>query len=152
MLDGFDHTDRLVSDNVAERVLPVGMDVTGGPAAMTIELCLNACQAQSYTFAGLEYSDECYCGNTVPPTLATDGRCNMVCDGNNEEICGGPNGLTVYQYGASSGGSTSTSTTTATGSTTSTSTTTSSTSTSTGAIGPLTTGLPSPWTYQGCWV
>jgi hypothetical protein len=45
------------------------------------------------------------CGDAVGNggTLSTDGSslCDMPCNGNSAEICGGPNGLTVYQYGSS---------------------------------------------------
>jgi WSC domain len=43
---------------------------------------------------------ECFCGNTLAAgsVAATDGRCNMVCAGNATEYCGGPNGISLYQY------------------------------------------------------
>jgi hypothetical protein len=64
-------------DSVDSRALPVGMAVSGGAAAMTVQSCLDACHAASYTFAGIKYSQECYCGATTPTVAATDGRCNM---------------------------------------------------------------------------
>ena len=69
-------------DAVATRSLPNPVGVTGGPAAMTVEKCLDACKAAGYTFAGLEYAGECYGSNAMVTTgVATDGRCNMVCNG-----------------------------------------------------------------------
>ena len=44
---------------------------------------------------------ECYCGQSLQSgsVPATDGRCNMPCAGNASEICGGPNGLTLFLQG-----------------------------------------------------
>lgn len=68
-------------DAVDARVLPELMGTTGGAAAMTAEICLDACHAAGYKYAGIEWSQECYCGNTQPTEEATDGRCDMVCNG-----------------------------------------------------------------------
>ncbi|XTI86032.1 WSC-domain-containing protein [Cenococcum geophilum] len=66
-------------------------------SSMTVELCAAFCSPMTYF--GVEYGDECYCGNSIPSTSApvTDGRCNMVCANNAGEICGGPGGLNMYQ-------------------------------------------------------
>lgn len=48
---------------------------------MTVEKCLDACSGLGYVYAGLEYSQECYCSSALPAEEATDGRCNMVCNG-----------------------------------------------------------------------
>ncbi|CCA76659.1 hypothetical protein PIIN_10649 [Serendipita indica DSM 11827] len=45
----------------------------------TIEICIDACNALGYAFAGVEYASECWCGDARPAELATDGRCNMQC-------------------------------------------------------------------------
>ena len=136
-------------DSAAARSLPIAMAVTGGPTAMTVESCLNACATASYPFAGLEYSDECYCGSTLPAQVATDGRCNMICSGDSENICGGPNGLTVYQYGgASSASSASSASATSMSSSSSTSASSSASATPTG---PTTLQTYGNWLYQGCY-
>jgi hypothetical protein len=41
------------------RALPFGATIIGGAAAMTVELCLSACQTAGYVLAGTEYADEC---------------------------------------------------------------------------------------------
>ncbi|KAK3075865.1 hypothetical protein LTR53_000438 [Teratosphaeriaceae sp. CCFEE 6253] len=66
---------------------------------MTVEACTSACVADGYTYAGLEYAGECYCANTLRTYAApvTDGRCYMSCNGDQDETCGGPNGLSLYQ-------------------------------------------------------
>lgn len=51
--------------------------------------------------AGVEYSQECWCDNTFNNGggPAPDGSvgCDMPCQGNTTEMCGGPNRLDVYQ-------------------------------------------------------
>jgi hypothetical protein len=47
------------TDTVSARSLPYGAGVSGGPTAMTNELCQSTCLAAGYTLAGTEYSDEC---------------------------------------------------------------------------------------------
>jgi len=79
--------------------------------------------------------------NGGAPAAATD--CNMVCQGNSSEFCGGPNRLNLYNYtgtdlpvvpgagaGAGGGGNGGT------------------------AVGvfPVLTGLPTGWAYNACWV
>jgi hypothetical protein len=48
-------------------------------ADMTIEHCAGNCTG--YLYFGVEYSQECYCSNTLTfgSYIATDGRCNMLC-------------------------------------------------------------------------
>ncbi|KAL1835210.1 hypothetical protein VTK73DRAFT_6001 [Phialemonium thermophilum] len=66
---------------------------------MTVAKCTAACQASGYILAGVEYGGECYCGNTI----ANGGKpassgCDMTCNGNQSEICGGPSRLNVYDF------------------------------------------------------
>jgi len=66
---------------------------------MTAELCLTYCQSNSFTFAGVEYTSECYCANYLNAlsNKLPDASCNLPCKGNSSEICGGNLALTVYQ-------------------------------------------------------
>ncbi len=67
---------------------------------MTVELCVSACASAGFLLAGVEYSQECWCDNTVHSGgPAPDGNvgCNMACKGNALETCGGSNRLNVYQ-------------------------------------------------------
>ncbi|KAH8821809.1 beta 1,3 exoglucanase [Xylogone sp. PMI_703] len=93
------------TDSVAARSLPVAEGVTGGPTAMTNELCQTACLAAGFSLAGTEYADECYCGNALQNGggPAPDGNtgCNMACAGKSSETCGGSNRLTLYSHGGS---------------------------------------------------
>ena len=47
------------TDSVSARSLPYAAGVSGGPSAMTNELCQSTCAAAGYTMAGTEYADEC---------------------------------------------------------------------------------------------
>jgi hypothetical protein len=60
----------------------------------TIELCEAACQG--YTYFGMEYANECYCGNTInagsvnqASSVPSTNGCSMICNGNQNEYCGG---------------------------------------------------------------
>lgn len=69
---------------------------------MTIESCVNACQASGYSIAAIEYSTQCFCGNQMinGAMLATaDSQCNMACGGAPNEICGAGNRLSTYSTG-----------------------------------------------------
>ncbi|KAL2154832.1 hypothetical protein VTH82DRAFT_3508 [Thermothelomyces myriococcoides] len=68
---------------------------------MTPEMCLDRCAEFGYHAAGLEYGQECYCGD--PANMATRGatfrpesECDIVCAGNSSAICGGLARLTTY--------------------------------------------------------
>ncbi|KAE9367654.1 glycoside hydrolase family 55 protein [Stipitochalara longipes BDJ] len=91
------------TDNDGGRALK-GYPVPGGPKAMTIELCQSTCLGLGYVLAGVEYADECYCGNSIKynngPAPDENAKCNMPCDGNPDETCGGPNRLNLYSLGA----------------------------------------------------
>lgn len=65
---------------------------------MTIEICVAFCEDKGYALAGLEYSRECYCGDSIGS--ATAGDCSttskMICAGDNTQWCGAPSLLTVW--------------------------------------------------------
>ncbi|KAF7437573.1 hypothetical protein PC9H_004415 [Pleurotus ostreatus] len=68
---------------------------------LTVEGCINVCSGMGMTVAGMEFSQECYCGNTLinGATQGDEASCNMACGGNPTEACGGPNRLSVYTSG-----------------------------------------------------
>jgi hypothetical protein len=72
------------------------MDVLVNYDTMTVEICAAFCA--SYPYFGVEYSGECYCGIGLQggSVLSTTASCDMLCDGNQLEYCGGPNRLDVY--------------------------------------------------------
>lgn len=134
------------TDSVGARTLATQIYSIPG-ASMTIELCTAACLAAGFPLAGVEYAGECYCGtafaNGGGPAPDGNSLCNMACNGNTAEKCGGPNRLNVYSHTASS----SSSTNSILGTGTSTSKPSSTTSIATGV-----TGLPTGWTSKGCWL
>ncbi|ORY19791.1 hypothetical protein BCR34DRAFT_595240 [Clohesyomyces aquaticus] len=130
------------TDSVGARTLANQQFPAGG---LTTESCLAACKTAGFAYAGTEYGGECYCGNSFVNGggPAPDGNtgCNMPCNGNAQETCGGPNRLNVYQFGDGPISSSSISVTaTATG------------TTATSSTVPTSTSLPPGWSYQGCWV
>ncbi|KAJ0296557.1 hypothetical protein COL516b_011586 [Colletotrichum fioriniae] len=61
---------------------------------MTAEKCATFCQG--YSYFGLEYSRECYCGNTVGGSMASEKDCGHVCVGDSSQWCGGGDRLSLY--------------------------------------------------------
>ncbi|KAI0207010.1 WSC domain-containing protein [Astrocystis sublimbata] len=80
-----------------QRTLP---DVSLDQPDMTVEKCISACDGKGYKYAGLEYSSQCFCGNSIPddrmPKNGTVGDCSMPCAGNANEFCGGAARVSVY--------------------------------------------------------
>ena len=63
---------------------------------MTIESCFASCSSSQYF--GLEYSNECYCGNILDPTSTAQppADCNSPCSGNSSQTCGSSRRLSLY--------------------------------------------------------
>ncbi|TFK22851.1 copper radical oxidase [Coprinopsis marcescibilis] len=118
------------TDNVnGQRTLPVGTGVTG---PMTNAKCTDACFNAGYRLSGTEYAAECFCGHSlVNDVPAAAGDCNMVCAGDGGSFCGGPNRLNVYNYTGTDlpGGG----------------------GPPPGGPQPVEVGLPTTWTYGGCY-
>ncbi|KAI9812048.1 MAG: hypothetical protein M1827_004941 [Pycnora praestabilis] len=95
-------------------------------STLTIESCVSTCVGLGYSVAGMEYSTQCYCGNSIinEGVLATlDTDCNTECGGNANEECGGSNRMSIYAIG---------------------------TLTVTEPPAAQNSSLPGSWTYQGC--
>ncbi|KAK1600398.1 WSC domain-containing protein [Colletotrichum navitas] len=72
---------------------------------MTVPLCLSFCSTgadEEYTYAGMEYSRECWCAQTISglSVKLNDSECNLPCDGNQGMVCGGALKLSVYKLSA----------------------------------------------------
>ncbi|KAI4941281.1 hypothetical protein J4E91_010858 [Alternaria rosae] len=139
------YSEGCYTDNVGGRSLSVGMGVTGG---MTNDKCKAACRAGGFVLAGTEYAGECFCDNQIRGNggPAPDGEkgCNMACNGNQTEMCGGPDRLTFFRFytgGESSTSATATPTASATAS-----------ATGASSAAPVPTGLPEGFEYKGCYV
>ena len=86
------------SDRTQARTLQNPEPVTGGSKNMTVAGCTAKCQSLGYLYAGVEYAQECYCGNQIANGGSSiSSGCNMPCAGNSSEYCGGPNALNLYQ-------------------------------------------------------
>ncbi|KAK8105491.1 WSC domain-containing protein [Apiospora kogelbergensis] len=75
--------------------------VSGGQTtsrSMTVPQCLTWAASNGYKYAGVEYSSECWGGNTIDSaaTNTTDDKCSMLCSGNQRTYCGGPSLLSLY--------------------------------------------------------
>jgi len=69
-----------------------------GVKNLTIDDCLSLCEDKGYSFAGVEFGVECYCGHSVPTTITySDSACNVACSGDSTEICGGGWALDLYE-------------------------------------------------------
>ncbi|KAF2225085.1 WSC domain-containing protein [Elsinoe ampelina] len=49
--------------------------------------CALACAQAGYLYAGTQYSNQCWCGSSVPPTQSSG--CDYVCPGDSSQMCGG---------------------------------------------------------------
>jgi len=50
---------------------------------------------KGFSYAGVEYGNQCFCGNTAALNPTTTG-CTMACTGNSTEICGGSYKINVF--------------------------------------------------------
>lgn len=69
----------------------------------TATSCLNLCAEYGYMDAGMEYGDECYCGdNSVllasGSTIQPETDCQVPCSGDNNYYCGGGSRLSYYRW------------------------------------------------------
>ncbi|KAF7351503.1 Glycoside hydrolase family 128 protein [Mycena sanguinolenta] len=97
--------------DVGNRILSAANEVS---ASNTPQTCVAFCSGQGYIMAGVEFSQECWCGSSYNPVAgpvqsAADSDCSSACTGDSAQTCGGASRIQVYQ---SSGSSTTTSTTT----------------------------------------
>lgn len=76
-----------------ERVL-----VNPGPhGGMTPEICIESCSTAGFSLAGVEYGGECFCGDSLKESeQIDDSKCNMACEGDASQTCGGSWALAVY--------------------------------------------------------
>ncbi|KAM7192287.1 WSC domain containing protein [Rhypophila sp. PSN 637] len=72
------------------------------PGEMTVQRCQTFCNDGQFKYAGLEYSKECWCAQQLSGISAKldDQECDMPCDGDKSQVCGGALKLTVYIAGA----------------------------------------------------
>ncbi|PNH39545.1 hypothetical protein VD0004_g7339 [Verticillium dahliae] len=68
---------------------------------MTVARCVEYCDERGFKYAGVEYRRECFCGNFVDhdrePKKGILGVCELPCTGDNNEVCGGYGGISLYE-------------------------------------------------------
>jgi hypothetical protein len=75
------------------------LSVTWNWASNTPYGCAELCQSQGYLFAGVANGQQCHCGASYNPALATPAtptECNMPCQGDASQTCGSDNRIQVY--------------------------------------------------------
>ncbi|KAK4188387.1 WSC domain-containing protein [Podospora australis] len=95
-----------IPGTVGNRALSDGI-MLESPDAMTVEKCWDYCKTNTstaYKYAGLEYSRQCWCATKISSLSAKldDSACDLSCDGNKTQVCGGSLKLAVYEAGAAS--------------------------------------------------
>lgn len=85
------------SDSLSARVLDGVKFANLGQGKVTSTSCISYCQKAGFSMAGTEYAGECFCGNDLGDSskIAAD-KCNMKCDGDAAQVCGGSLALSVY--------------------------------------------------------
>ena len=85
-------------DNNQSRLLSsYGVKLQG----LTVQKCIDLCAQSSFMFSGLHNGKECYCGNKKPSLehLLTRTYCNVACDGQSSQTCGGVDATEVFDSG-----------------------------------------------------
>ncbi|KAK1751929.1 hypothetical protein QBC47DRAFT_463994 [Echria macrotheca] len=62
--------------------------------------CVNYCSSKGFVVAGTEYGGECFCGDSLREVeKIAEGECAKMCEGDNNEICGGDWALSLWTKG-----------------------------------------------------
>ena len=56
---------------------------------MTLQACGAWCDDEAYSFFGVEYGTQCYCGYQISGSPASSTDCTMPCGGEDSQTCGG---------------------------------------------------------------
>ena len=66
--------------------------------------CIERCTKEGYSFAGVQFGNECFCGEKVISDLKKkrieEERCNKPCPGEPTEYCGGYLTMNIYHTGS----------------------------------------------------
>ncbi|KAG8752026.1 hypothetical protein FRC14_007434 [Serendipita sp. 396] len=85
------------TDSVQSRALSTFM---GGYDDLTPAKCQVLCEQAGFSLAGVEWSRECYCGNTIMGgSQPSSGICNMACSGDSTQTCGDGGAINIYVKG-----------------------------------------------------
>ncbi|TVY57397.1 WSC domain-containing protein [Lachnellula cervina] len=76
-------------------------DQVNNATGMTVEYCVDYCVSKGFSVAGVEFSSQCFCDNSIPadraPISSLVGNCALPCSGNSKEICGGASLISLYK-------------------------------------------------------
>lgn len=69
----------------------------------TVQGCLKRCSDYGFPAGGLEYGEECYCGDVEDiaangGVMSPESDCDMLCSGDPYHLCGGPQRLQLYEW------------------------------------------------------
>ena len=90
-------------DSFEDRILLGG--VTKFKINNSVENCLRHCSETGFLYAGVQYGNECFCGNDRPDNglkyspEEEKSKCDKKCSGNGEQKCGGYLTMNIYQTG-----------------------------------------------------
>jgi hypothetical protein len=89
------------SDSASARTLTTRVSL---PGLVRVSDCTNACAAQGFQYAGLEFGQECYCGASIQNggQPIADKSCNMACTADKTQYCGGRGAINIYKSSQSS--------------------------------------------------
>lgn len=87
------------NDSNSNRILETEI-LAGDMYSTSVESCTGQCSAQQYTLAGMEMARQCFCGNAIlnSGVAKPSQDCLLPCSGNQSELCGGPNHITIYSF------------------------------------------------------
>lgn len=68
----------------------------------SLQACIDTCRNQNYAYAGAQWYDQCFCGNTLGYAQVSDAECNTPCNSGGG-YCGGAWRNSIYATGASGG-------------------------------------------------
>merc|ERR1712080_425264 len=94
-----DGATRVLSD---QNIHSHSKDTHGYPSSNNcVSTCITMCRSKGFTYAGVEYGYQCFCGNTPPPTsnILTQSQCWYKCYGDHDQYCGGFHTMNVYATG-----------------------------------------------------
>lgn len=72
-----------------------------GQHAVSNSKCIAYCASAGFSIAGTEYGGQCFCGNSLSEKdVAEESACEMPCEGDASQMCGGSMALSVYSKSA----------------------------------------------------
>lgn len=86
------------SDNISTRALTGVQFADLGIGKVTSTGCMEYCDNAGFSLAGTEYAGQCFCGDKMEgSSKIAAGKCDMKCEGDASQVCGGSSALSVYE-------------------------------------------------------